>query len=459
MVDRTIGKESKECLFYTSYYQAIQSTTRNKIMNKKDTLELKNRLKKTGCTFTKMCGCYVNSDKEILVNFQETFLNLEEEEFYKYLELAKKVLSGSVGNNLIEVNFPLAEEEQNGKQQFLMGLRESKLKNEGLLNTFYQLVIDSYDYSGNYLILVFHDAYDVMTKTSDQAKLDESEEVYEYLLCAICPVTLSKPGLGYLEDMNKIGPRNRDWIVTVPETGFIFPAFTERSTDIHSAMFYTKNPLEPHRELAELVLGCPAKATAAEQKNTFHSIIKNAINDSEQTSKVISEIQESLSMIAEEQAATAEEPDEPVFLTSESVQEILTESGLSEDITQKIQLTYEETFSEEPPAVEYLLDKKILTENEKNKTNKALVEQIQILQGKLEEVTKAPIPTVSWDFDEASDSPLTEGQDSNQDYAVLLQVKEAKVPQITYQTIDGRKCIIIPMDNDEHAKVNGVMEL
>lgn len=428
-------------------------------MNKKDTLELKNRLKKTGCTFTKMCGCYVNSDKEILVNFQETFLNLEEEEFYKYLELAKKVLSGSVGNNLIEVNFPLAEEEQNGKQQFLMGLRESKLKNEGLLNTFYQLVIDSYDYSGNYLILVFHDAYDVMTKTSDQAKLDESEEVYEYLLCAICPVTLSKPGLGYLEDMNKIGPRNRDWIVTVPETGFIFPAFTERSTDIHSAMFYTKNPLEPHRELAELVLGCPAKATAAEQKNTFHSIIKNAINDSEQTSKVISEIQESLSIIAEEQAATAEEPDEPVFLTSESVQEILTESGLSEDITQKIQLTYEETFSEEPPAVEYLLDKKILTENEKNKTNKALVEQIQILQGKLEEVTKAPIPTVSWDLDEASDSPLTEGQDSNQDYAVLLQVKEDKVPQITYQTIDGRKCIIIPMDNDEHAKVNGVMEL
>ncbi|MDF2868714.1 MAG: hypothetical protein K0R05_289 [Anaerocolumna sp.] len=428
-------------------------------MNKKDTLELKNRLKKTGCTFTKMCGCYVNSEKEILVNFQETFLNLEEEEFYKYLELAKKVLSGSVGNNLLELNFPLTEEEQNGKQQFLMGLRESKLKNEGLLNTFYQLVIDSYEYSGNYLILVFHDAYDIMTKTSDQAKLDESEEVYEYLLCAICPVTLSKPGLGYLEDTNKIGSRNRDWIVTVPETGFIFPAFTERSTDIHSAMFYTKNPLEPHRELAELVLGCPAKATAAEQKNTFHSIIKNAINDSEQTNKVISEIQESLSMIAEEQAATAEEPDEPVLLTSESVQEILTESGLSEDITQKIQLSYEETFNEEPPAVEYLLDKKILTENEKNKTNKALVEQIQVLQGKLEEATKAPIPTVSWDFDETSDSPSAEEPDNNQDYAVLLQVKEDKVDQITYQTIDGRKCIIIPMDNDEHAKVNGVMEI
>ena len=76
-----------------------------------------------------------------------------------------------------------------------MGLRESRLKNDDLMDTFYDMIIDSYDYVGNYLILIFHDAYDVMTKTSDNDKLDESEEVYEYLLCAICPVNLTKPGL------------------------------------------------------------------------------------------------------------------------------------------------------------------------------------------------------------------------------------------------------------------------
>ena len=91
-------------------------------MNKKDVFEIKSRLKKTECTFTKMCGCYVNANKEILVNFNETFLNLKEEEFYKYLEVAKKTLSGTLGNNLIELNFPLEEENVGGKQQFLMGL-------------------------------------------------------------------------------------------------------------------------------------------------------------------------------------------------------------------------------------------------------------------------------------------------------------------------------------------------
>ena len=115
------------------------------------------------------------------------------------LTLQKRHCPGRLGNNLLELEFPLTEEETGGRQQFLMGLRESKLKNDDLLDTFYDMIIDSYDYVGNYLILIFHDAYDVMTKTSDNDKLDESEEVYEYLLCAICPVTLTNPKLGYCE--------------------------------------------------------------------------------------------------------------------------------------------------------------------------------------------------------------------------------------------------------------------
>lgn len=174
-------------------------------MNKKDILEIKRRFKKEACTFTRMCGCYVDADHNKITKIGETFLNLEDEEFYKYLEIAKKVLSGTIGNNLLELEFPLAEEAAGGRQQFLMGLRESRLKNDDLMDTFYDMIIDSYDYVGNYLILIFHDAYDVMTKTSDNDKLDESEEVYEYLLCAICPVNLTKPGLGYREEKTASG--------------------------------------------------------------------------------------------------------------------------------------------------------------------------------------------------------------------------------------------------------------
>ena len=248
-------------------------------MTKKDILELKRRLKKDACTFTRLCGCYVDADRNKVTKFGETFLNLEDEVLYKYLEIAKKVMSGTIANNILELEFPLSEEAAGGRQQFLMGLRESALKNDNLMDTFYDLVIENYNYAGNYLILVFHDAYDVMTKTSDNNKLDESEEVYEYLLCAICPVTLSKPGLGYHEDENRIGPRIRDWVVGVPDTGFIFPAFTDRSTDIHSVAFYTRDAKNPHAEFMEGALGCDPKFTATEQKLTFQSIVKDAIGE------------------------------------------------------------------------------------------------------------------------------------------------------------------------------------
>ena len=127
-------------------------------MNKKDIMELKRRFKKDACTFTRLCGCYVDGERNKITTFGETFLNLEEEEFYKYLEIAKKVLSGTVGNNILNLEFPLEEEGSGGKQQFLMGLRASALKNEELMDAFFDLVIDNYSYAGNYLILVFHDA-------------------------------------------------------------------------------------------------------------------------------------------------------------------------------------------------------------------------------------------------------------------------------------------------------------
>ena len=286
-------------------------------MTKKDILELKKRLNKTDCSITKLCGCYVDSSKNKVLTLSETFLNLDDEEFYKYLDLSRKCLSGNVGNNLLQLEFPTQEEEPGGRQQFLMGLKESGLKNEELLERFYDLIIEHYDHAGNYLILLFHDAYDVIKKTSDNMALDESEEVYEYLLCAICPVSLSKPGLGYREEENRIGPRIRDWIVTPPESGFLFPAFTDRSSDLHAVLTYHKNAREPHTELMEDILGCNAKKTAAEQKLAFTSIIKNAYSGDEEASRdVFCELQQELSDLAAEETAEEDDvPKEPLCLT------------------------------------------------------------------------------------------------------------------------------------------------
>ena len=415
-------------------------------MNKKDILELKRRFKKDACTFTRLCGCYVDADRNKITTFGETFLNLEDEEFYKYLEIAKKVMSGTIGNNILELEFPTAEEAPGGRQQFLMGLRESALKSDELMDAFYDLVIDSYDYVGNYLILVFHDAYDVMTKTSDNNKLDESEEVYEYLLCAICPVTLTKPGLGYREDENRIGPRIRDWVVGVPDTGFVFPAFTDRSTDIHSVMFYTRDTKTPHAEFMESGLGCGTKLTATEKKLTFQTIVKEVIGEDEEESEALFlNIQGNLNdMIPVTEDETVEP--EPIIMTAGAIADVLADSGVSEEQAVVIQKTYEDVFGEELPEAEQLVDPKLVEANGKRKEKLELIQTVENLKQQLEETRSIPVA----ESEDDDDVPAVKT------YDVILRVKPEKVGQIHSQVIDGQKCLVIPMDEDEHAAVNGV---
>ncbi len=88
-------------------------------ITKGDVLELRRRLKKTECTFGNLCGCYVNSGKQVVVKFSEPFSELEEDEFYKYLEIAKKTLSGTLGSNLLELEFDRNEAAEE-RQKYLL---------------------------------------------------------------------------------------------------------------------------------------------------------------------------------------------------------------------------------------------------------------------------------------------------------------------------------------------------
>lgn len=410
-------------------------------MNKKDILELKRRLKKNDCTFTRMCGCYVDANKNVLLNFGDIFLTLDDDEFYKYLEIAKKVLSGTIGNNILELEFLHNDEYAESKQQFLLGLRDSALKNDELLNRFYELVIENYDYAKNYLILVFHDAYDVLVKTSDNSKLDESEEVYDYLLCAVCPVELTKAGLIYREDENRITPSIRNWAVGMPEIGFVYPAFSDRSSDVNSVMYYTKNTKDTHPEIMESVLGCETQRTAAEEKEKFSSIIKESVGDNkEKGDHFYMKIQKDLNYMVEEHEAENPSDCEPIVVTENTINNIMTENSIPDDIKEKISKSYTEEFKDTPPAAKNLVDSKTLKANAQKEKTVELEEQVRTLKEKLEQ---------------KSDGNTIENSDVKES-VILLHVPNEKAEKIETQVINGKKYLVIPVDDGESAQINGV---
>ena len=422
-------------------------------IKKKDILELKKRFKKDHCTFTKVCGCYVNGEKNTILKFRETFLNLDEDDYFKYLEIAKKVLSGTVGNNILELNFEANEEFKSEAQTSLLSLRNTQLKDDTVLDEFYQSIINNYDYTGNYLILLFHDAYDVITKTKDNQKIDESEEVYEYVLCAICPVSLSAPGLRYFEEENEIKSRIRDWVVNPPVNGFVFPAFIDRSSDVNSVMYYTKNAKDTHPELMENVLGCPSKQTATIQKEAFQSIIKDSFGaDEKKAEKIFMDVQENLNAMVEEYNEMYDDTDcEPISLKDTDIQNLLIDSGIPQEISNDIEKSYVEIFGDDIPLAENLIDAKILKANEQRRKEEDLKKQVKMLETKLEEVQK--------EVAISNKSEETIENDDTSEYDVVLQVKPEKVSQIKSQIIDGQKYLVIPINDDEHTKVNDLDDL
>ena len=417
-------------------------------MNKKEILEIKRRFKKEEASFTRLVGCYVDCNKNKICKFGGKFLNLEEEEFHKYLEIANKSLSGTLGNNLLELSFPLQEEEVGGRQQILMALRESKLEDENLLDTYYDLIIDTYDEVGNYLILLYHDSYDVMTRTSDNDNLDESEEVYSYLICAICPVALSKPGLGYLESEGRIGSRVRDWVVGAPDTAFVFPAFTDRSTDIHATLFYTKNTKEPHSEFMVNGLGCGVERTATEQKMAFHSIVRNVLGaEDEHTEDILMDIQQNLADMIEEYEETHDETSDAFVLDKDTLGKLLVESNVPEEKANRIEKSVDEAFGDKAPVAENVIDAKALVQNEIRLEKKEMENQIVSLNTQLEERTVQL---------KEREEEIEEYKAETRNYDVVLHVKPEKANKIHSTVIDGKKCIVIPMEENEQAAINGV---
>lgn len=296
-------------------------------MIKQEVNELKRLYTPSNCSITRICGCYVDGEKNRKTEFKEAFLSLPEEEIFKYFELLRKTLSGTLGKNLLNLDFPLSSEEAGGTQEFLLKLRDSKLKDEELLSQFYDRIISSYEYVGNYLILIIHDAYDVPGKTTDGLTMeDASDSVFEYMLCCICPVNLSKPGLSYDAAANEFHNRIRDWVVEMPECGFLFPSFNDRASDIHSTLYYSKNPEEPHQEFVTDILGCSLPLTAGSQKETFQTLIEETLGE-EADYEVVKSIHENLTEMIEEH----KEIPEPLTLDKKQVKTLFEKSGVGEE--------------------------------------------------------------------------------------------------------------------------------
>lgn len=370
-------------------------------MNKTEITEIKKIFKKDDNGITRICGCYVDAEKNKRMELKEAFYSLPEEEMFKYVDIFRKTLSGTLGKNLMNMEFPMEEEtKEDGKQKFMMKLVDSGLQDDALLNEFYDMVIQTYEYTGNYFIILIHTAYDIPSITADGIENeDASDYVYNFILCSICPVKLSKAGLCYNPENNSIEDCDRDWIVQVPANGFLFPAFNDRNTDIHSLLYFAKNADEIDIDFSYNLLGCTFPIPAKEQKETFHALVEESLGNTCDY-ETVKTLHENLNEMIEEN----KENPEPLELDKEDVKKILSSCGVSEE---KIDV-FEEKFTENVGE-----DQKLVADNIAN-------------------LRKFEVKTPN----------------------VTIQVNPDRTDLVNTQIIDGVPCIVIECSDE--VEVNGI---
>ena len=308
-------------------------------MNKKEISEIRRLFTPDRCPFTRICGCYVDGEKNKVMEMKDAFLSLQEEDMFKYFDIFKKTLSGSIGKNLMDLEFPLEQESEGGAQQFLYRLKSSGLKDDALLEAFYDKVIESYREPENYFIILVHGAYDIPRRAKDGLEMfDASEDVYDFILCSICPVKLTKPGLSYKAETNTISERIRDRVVEPPVSGFLFPAFTDRNTDLHNILYYSKNPDELKQEFSLQLFGCNPPLSAASQKETFNTLVADTLLDG-CTYETVKALHESLSQLIEER----KDDPEPLTLMKEDVKSLLESTGADDSALEHFDAEFEQT--------------------------------------------------------------------------------------------------------------------
>ena len=311
-------------------------------MNDKEIGEIRRHLRRDRSNITRIYGCYVNDNKEIISRFSQSTGMMPENESDKYFALLRRALSGSIGKNLIDISFKTSQVGNSPEHQLLMELRKTGLKDEDLLDSFFRKIIESVAMDENYLILVACDNYDVPFKSKDDSfQKEQSEETYTYLICAICPVKQTKANLHYVAEEKLFHDGAMHQMVSAPAIGFLFPAFDNRATNIYNALYYTKDTKDSQEAVGQALFNTPIPTPAAEQKKSFEALLTTSLGEEcslDVVQTVHNELCQRIAMHKEAKVA------EPLLVSKEEVKDVLSSCGVSEKHMAKFSVDYDEAF-------------------------------------------------------------------------------------------------------------------
>ncbi len=370
-------------------------------MNKKEIAEIRKNFSDDCGFFTvgHVLSAFVDSEKNIKYKANRLYNTLPAEEAELIMIILKKVLSGQIGKNLLEYQFPNEAYEEGNSQHLLYNVMKSKLLDDELADNFLNTIVEKMEYVSTYAIFSAHCTYNVLKKNKNDDFDEEADMEYNFIITAVCPVNIRMDGLIFDDITNEIVKKpNSDRIVEMPSDGFLFPVFSDRTPDINGVMYYTKNAKKPNTSIVDELLGCEFVMSCQSEKATFHSILNNVVAD-ELDYSMITTVNEKIQEIVDQNSHETEIP----TIDKTRLSSILWESGVSQEKLEHLPKVYETALGNKTLTAVNLVDKK----------------------------TVVSVPSIT------------------------VNIGKDGVDKVRTQVIEGKKCLVIDLDDPE-VEINGL---
>ena len=316
---------------------------RGNSLNEKEVAEIRRRFNPQKTNIIGVHGCYVNENREIVAEFNQPLAALTQDETESMLALLKKLLSGGLDRNLIDIEFSNEQVLGGEEHKRLLKLRDSALCDEPELKALFSDIIETVRVEGAYLILAAADNYDVFTYREDGKKDEDSTELFKYFLCGVFPVKMTKPQISFAAFDNTFKNVVANSVITAPLLGFMFPAFDDRAANIYNTLFYTKDSAANNSEIIDRLFKAEPPMPAAEQRETFNSLLNGVTND-ENNLEIIKNIQDEIGGMITEHKESRER--EPLAVSRDDICDILRSADMSDEKIETFKAGFDESFGE-----------------------------------------------------------------------------------------------------------------
>ncbi len=317
-------------------------------MTEKEIAEIRRRFKVDKNNINSLIGCYVNANGDVLSQFKLSTNFMDSNEKEKLFAVLRKTLMGTHGKNLIDIEFSTQQVVKSDEHSLLMSLRDSKLEDDESIQMLFQKIITSCFFEQSYLILLALDVYDVPYKGKDAMDTGEkgfnSDEIFTYMVCSVCPIKETKAELGFSPIENEFYSSTIECIVGAPVLGFMFPSFDDRSSNIYSALHYSKDITGKNEDFVSNIFNVQLPMPPQIQKDTFNEIMENSLEEI-CSYDVLQTMHTKVSEIVAIHKEAKEE--QPLLLSKNQFKNMLSDCDVPEENLQNFEKAFDEKFGED----------------------------------------------------------------------------------------------------------------